>query len=644
MKRISAISILLFLSVLLVGESHAQARSVYWERWDAVINAIDTANNHFNVRYEYDVYFSGSFSFGSIVVEDNRLDSISNVAVYEAGQLMSQSCSERPGTYCVQQVQEGISIVYHFFRPIQDARQQFTISYTVNGALRIYEGGDQLYWSVIPQEHFGFPIRNSTVTVEMPQGYAPRPGIDPVETYGAPADVSVDGQFIRATATQQVQGDQMFEIRVQYPHNPDARPPAWQAAYDDQRAFQENVQPFITLGSILLSLLLGIGIPLGVFSYWYRRGRDPEVGPVPEYLTEPPSDLPPAVVGTLIDEKADVRDVLSIFIDLARRGYLVIEENKTEGIVFGLGARSEFTFKRTDKSDSDLASFERMMFDKIFTGGKMERDLDDLKNKFYTTIPKVQNELYNSLYRRKLVTGKPSTVRSTWSSIGTGILIGAAVIGFLMFDGIDRFGGAILCIPAAVGFGGLFALSFANFMPAKTQKGALEAAKWRAFQKYLQNLEKYDDVESASVLFEKYLPYAVAFGYDRAWVNKFKSNPRVGIPIWYYPTYRGGYYGRGYRAGTPVGAGLPRASDVNPGDLARAGGGNALDDFSGGLAGGLDSISDSLTTMLDSASRTFTSAPSSSGSSGRWSGGGSSWSGGGSFGGGSSGGGSSGFG
>ena len=360
--------------------------------------------------------------------------------------------------------------------------------------------------------------------------------------------------------------------------------------------------------------------------------------PVPEYLTEPPSDLQPALVGTLIDEKADVHDVMSIFIDLARRGYLVIEENKTEGLIFGLGAKSEFTFKRTDKADADLKAFERKVFDSIFTGNKMERELDDLKNKFYTTIPKVQSELYNSLYRRKLVTAKPSTVRSTWTTIGTTVIIFAAVVGFLMFDGIERFGAAILCIPASIGFSGAVALAFSQIMPAKTQKGALEAAKWRAFQNYLQNLEKYGDLESAAALFEQYLPYAVAFGHDRAWVNKFKRNPRVGIPTWYYPTYRGGYYSGGYRAGSPIGAGLPSASDVNPGELARAGGGNVLDDFSGGLSGGLDSISDSLTTMLDSASRTFTSAPSSSGSGGSWSGGG------GSFGGGSSGGGSSGFG
>ncbi len=76
-----------------------------------------------------------------------------------------------------------------------------------------------------------------------------------------------------------------------------------------------------------------------------RKGRDPEIGPVPTYLSEPPSDLPPAVVGTLVDERADPRDAISTMIDLAH-GLSGIEEEQNEGI-FGIGGSSEFTFKRT---------------------------------------------------------------------------------------------------------------------------------------------------------------------------------------------------------------------------------------------------------------------------------------------------------
>ncbi|WP_152918134.1 DUF2207 family protein, partial [Ardenticatena maritima] len=63
--------------------------------------------------------------------------------------------------------------------------------------------------------------------------------------------------------------------------------------------------------------------------WWYTKGRDPEVGEFAEYITEPPDDLPPGIVGTLLDEKADIKDVIATIFDLARRGIISIEENQT---------------------------------------------------------------------------------------------------------------------------------------------------------------------------------------------------------------------------------------------------------------------------------------------------------------------------
>jgi hypothetical protein len=188
------------------------------------------------------------------------------------------------------------------------------------------------------------------------------------------------------------------------------------------------------------------------------------------------------------------------------------------------------------------------------------------------------------------------------------------------------------------------ALIVGQHMPAKTRKGAEDAAKWNAFREYLVNLDKYDSAEKAAANFDDYLPYAVAFGVDRAWMRRFSQVENVPIPTWYFPTYVGGPYRRGYVAGSPL---RSPSGGVSPGELARAGdGGMSLDDVSGKISGGLESISSGLTTMLNDSARILTSRPQpqSSGSSGRWSSGGRSWSGGGFRGGGSSGGGSRGFG
>jgi uncharacterized membrane protein YgcG len=640
--KLTLLTLLSLVFLVFTTSTSAQARSVFWESWDVIINNIDTADNSFDVREQYQVRFNGTFEFGSAVIPLDRVEAIENVRVYQDGRPLQagrcvDSASQGRGTFCVELVAEGISIVYYFFRPISNATESFEIVYTVVGGLRVYEGGDQLWWIAVPAEKFGFSVGSSTIRVEMPQGYAPREGIDPVETYGVTADISVTRNTIVATAREPIDPDETFEIRLQYPHNSDARIANWQENFDRRRDFEEKYKPWLNIGLIVISLLLGIGGPLFVFTHWRNRGRDPKVGPVPTFLTEPPSGLRPAVVGTLLDETADTRDVLSTLIDLAEREYLVIEEDRSEGF-FGIGGSTTHTFKRTDKPATDLHSYEQQILNRVFQG-KLERTLDSLKNKFYQYMSSLQDDLYSELVDGGLFKAKPSTTRGVYSAIAVGVLGVAGFLGFIFFGMIEELSPALLCLPSALAFTGVALFVAGQHMPAKTQQGALEAAKWRAFQEYLQNLEKYTDVENVTEQFTAFLPYAVAFGMDRSWIRRFSKLETSPVPTWYYPTYRGGRYRGGYRSGSPI----PRTpsmrsgEDMLPGDLARAGGGLSLDTMSTDISTGLNSISDGLTNMLNSASSTLTSRPSSSGGSGGWSGGGSS-------GGGGGGGGSRGFG
>ena len=67
-----------------------------------------------------------------------------------------------------------------------------------------------------------------------------------------------------------------------------------------------------------------------MFWLWYTRGRNPRVGPIAVQYA-PPEGMSPAEAGTLVDEDAAMRDITATIVDLAVRGYIVIEEQERIG-------------------------------------------------------------------------------------------------------------------------------------------------------------------------------------------------------------------------------------------------------------------------------------------------------------------------
>lgn len=656
MRRITFVvfSTLSVLLVILTSSVSAQSRSVVWNRWDVFIDQIDTTNNHFRVTEKYDVVFDGTFRFGQRLIPYHNLEEIRNIQVYQGGYYLQNTCTDQPGTSCIRNVQEGISIVYHFLAPITNDSEQFTLSYTVVGALRVHAEGDQLWWIGVTEDKFGYPVRASTITVDLPNEFSPRIGVDPVATYGAPGYVTVQGSLVTAVTTESIAPHESFEIRVQYPHDPNARIAVWQDNFNQQREFYETVKPFLVFLVILGGLAAVFGPPI-IFYMWYSNRSKSEVVaarskskaavvpqfiPVPEYLTEPPSDLPPAFAGMLVDEKADVSDILSTLVDLGNRGYVVIEEKRIEN---DFGGASDFVFKRTDKDVSDLHGFEKQFINTIFTFGALERTLGSLQGNFYENIPGLQNQLYREMIYLGLFKPDSDNLRKTSRGFGVLVFLIFGVL-FYFFTFMSLFASFFILI--ILGFAGLVLLPLSPHVQVTTPEGSQEAAKWRAFKKYLSNLQNYTDLEEAASKFQEYLPYAIAFGIDQSWIRRFSHvrdrNINIPTPEWYFPYYYGGY-----NAGTP----LADAKNMIPGEIAFADVSGGLNDLSAGLNDGLESISDGLTKMLNMASSTLISTKmlpgvdpwsGSAGVSGSWIGGGDSWSIGDIFGG--SGGGFSGFG
>jgi uncharacterized membrane protein YgcG len=617
----------LVIALATLGIAQAQDKSLYWQRYDVALTV--QPNSDILVEETQRIQFtSGSFHFGYRAIPLDRVDQITDVGVSEIvngteRRYTPDSTSEYGFT--TENADNNLKITW-YFPYTSNSSHTYIVRYRAVGGLRIYAEGDQLWWKAVGADH-GFPIRTSKVTVRLPATFS----TDQLKlaSYGASATSQVTDTGQVVFNAQNIPSDQELEVRVQFPHGVvQGSAPAWQAADDQRRQYGPVVG--VLLGG--LGLVLLVGGPLAVYLLWYTRGRDVPAGLVPEYISEPPDDLPAGVVGTLVDEKADLKDIIASIVDLARRGALRMEEVRHEGFL-GIGSGSDFVFHMEDISKA-TRPFEQTLIRSIF-GGRKEQKMSDLREKFYTAIPGLNNQLYDELVKAGFFPRSPETTRRMWGGVGLAGLVVAGVIGFCMFGALGSYSAAAACPAIALGITMVGLMIAGGFMPRKTAQGAEETAKWLAFKRYLQTIEKHGDLQAVKDKFEEFLPYAIAFGIDHSLISKFAAVDAP-APTWWGPVYVPGYgYGPTHGHG---GQSLGHGGGL-PGPLAGEGGqAPSLSGMSRGIGNSLASMSAGLGSMLSSASTVLASAPSRSG------GGGGGWSGGGGFGGGGGGGGSSGFG
>lgn len=597
----------LSLALVLIAPASAPAsvlaleKSVVWQRYDVDITV--QSNGDLKVVETQVIEFQGGlFTTGFAAIPKKNSDSITDISVSEPGQAYTPGASE----YGFAVTDQGSDTYVEWtFPALANETRTFLLSYAVVGSIRQYADHDVLQYQAIPDQQ-EFPILSSTITVHLPPGGTPLQDPDSV---GARVkwETSLDSQTVTYTSEGAIQPYEGIGVGVIFKPVITGPKPSWQAASDAEAAQQEQrdrIGTWLGLGLGAIGLLLLFAVPAGLYLIWYLRGRDPKVGLVPEYIAAPPSETPPGIVGTLVDEKADLRDLTATLIDLARRGIVTLEERETPGS-FGYASKS-FILKKAGQPQG-LRRYEQLLYDAVFAG-QDERDLSKMPESFFAQLPVIENALYESATKEGgLFQSNPNAVRSGYATIGVVLFVLTLVVGFCALGSLSAYTSAAICpfIPLA-GFGiGLAILSRA--MPVKTRQGAEEAAKWQAFQTYLGNIQKYRNVAEATDQFEKYLPYAIAFGLERRWLNAFAQVPGlpspVPAPIWYRP-YRPVLVSSS--SGGPAGS-ISKETDPGQANLPNQPGG--LNQMGQGTIGGLNSIGDGLIGALNTAGRSFSIPP-----------------------------------
>ena len=459
-----------------------------------------------------------------------------------------------------------------------DAVRTIILHYRVTNGLKFFEDHDELYWNVTGDE-WDVPVGNASAQIVLPPGVTGIRTSEFTGSYGSRAqnaDVATSENTVNVSMLRPLSFHEGLTVVV-----------GWDKGFVKEPGTSELVNQFLASN---WPVFFPVPVFLFMFWLWYTRGRDPRVGPVVVQYA-PPEGMTPAEAGTLVDDDAAMRDITATIVDLAVRGYLVIEEKEKDQLM-GLVKNKEYVFhmKKKPAEWAELKAHELTLLGGIFANGvQPDVELSSLQNEFYKNLPGIKDSIFDALMKRGYFQHRPDYVRSGF--VGGGIAIG--VLLFFIGNALSQKMGMALApfIIAAIVSAAII-VGFGWFMPARTAEGAKALAVVLGFEDFLTHVEadRMDRIAQTPETFEKFLPFAMALGVEKKWVGAFK-NIYTQPPSW----YQGGVYGGVFypvmfvnsldmmtmHAGSVM-ASAPRSS----GGSGFGGGGSSGGGFGGGGGGG----------------------------------------------------------
>ena len=414
-----------------------------------------------------------------------------------------------------------------FLDNADNSTRTVSIHYTVSDALRFFPDYDELYWNVTGDEST-IPIESAGAHVVFPSGTAnlrAKAFTGAYRSKGQDAEVQISSTGVDVQTRDALGIHEGLTFSVAFDKGTVREPTSLDIFF---RTLRSNWPLFLPIVAFV-----------GMFYWWWTRGRDPRLRPIAAQY-EPPDKLTPGEVGTLVDNSVDMRDITASIVDLAVRGYLTIEETQKDHLL-GLTHSKSYVFHLKKGSDqwNSLKPHEQSLIGGLFTMGKAgdSVSLDDLHNTFYTNIPDIRNQIFASLIGDSYYTHRPDSVRAAY--IGFGVVMTVILIGAGVWASQHWGMQAPPFIVAAL-LTGVILCGFGWFMPARTQTGARALEGVLGFEDFLAHVEsdRFNRMIKTPEMFEKFLPFAMALGVEKNWSKAFQgiyTQP----PQW----YQGGSFG-----------------------------------------------------------------------------------------------------
>ncbi|OJU13034.1 MAG: hypothetical protein BGN88_08600 [Clostridiales bacterium 43-6] len=312
--------------------------------------------------------------------------------------------------------------------------QKYVLRYTCRLGQDIWAEKDYLYYNIIGTG-WDASISNASFEINMPKEFDESQVRFTVGKKGSEDDSAVEyktsGNAITGTVNRTLDGNEGLTVLVTLP----------EGYYINKPNPEHNSYYLIALASVLLAAI-------GLFLY-FRFGKDKK--PVITVEFYPPEGMNSAQVGYVIDGIVDNKDVVSLIIYWADKGYLKIIN----------GANNEFSLKKLDFGDAPMTVYESMMFDQLFSESELVTS-QDLRYRFHGTIEKVKHNIKASyeLTKDKRIYSKSSNISQVFgfviAALCTAVPLAKAAYSYFYgeFSMIAAFGiGIILTIATLLLFG-----------------------------------------------------------------------------------------------------------------------------------------------------------------------------------------------
>lgn len=508
---LAALCLLLFFSV---SEAFSKSYTIPTIRVEVTVHSNGSVRITEHRRYRFD----GSYSWADYRLPFRGFTTIKDIQVTEGTAFFQNENSEAARTFLVERNDESIRIKW--FYEAEDEERTFTISYTLEGAVVIGPEWSEFFWNYISAER-DKATDSLSVSLQLPTAVS----ADSIFTWSrGPQDKirlasTSNGYSVEAI---KIDKDEFVQIRSVFPRTVFSEPAvqttdpdfSLENARNDEATYRikqteiaaKNKQ-YAAYGEQLIVVVVLFSIALFVFFY-QRYGKRHSARSVSATETVMlPGRLPPAVAAWLVGNRyIGSHQLMATLLDLARRGYFVIEEQEPENKIFG-GKKQIFTIRKSENSPGEeLLDWEKHLTEYVIQQiNASNRQLDEL-----FSGSSIETSRWFSNWKKMLKAYcwdqgwyDEHSYRGVYLNIGVQLLLLPIAILATIWSGPTGIIG-ILTVTTFL----IASLAIIR----RTEQGEITYKKWKA---YKQGVSNAGDHTIGNDLIDKHFIYAIAFGLSK---------------------------------------------------------------------------------------------------------------------------------